>query len=174
MAAMLAAANFKFTMPIGFLYGYFSSTGLQTLELRDKDAPAPLLLHSTPNRIWGRSLHTLLERYVSGEVVSFVDIPLDLAAGTIFQQSVWCAAAETAYGTTVTYGELAQRIGNPAAARAVGTALGANPVCIVVPCHRVLAANHNLGGFSAGLHWKRFLLELEGIGFIDQKAAKTE
>ncbi len=169
---MLAAANFKFTMPIGCLYGYFSSIGLRTLELRDKDAPAPLLLHSTPNRIWGRTLHTLLERYVSGEVVSFADIPLDLAAGTTFQQSVWYATAEIPYGDAATYGELAQRIGNPGAARAVGSALGANPVCIVVPCHRVLATKGNLGGFSAGLHWKRFLLGIEGIGF-EEKTART-
>ena len=163
---MLTAANFKFTLSEGFLYGYFSSTGLQTLELRDKDLAPPLLLHSAPNRTWGRTLHTLLENYAFGTPVSFKDIPLDLSAGTPFQQTVWRTAATIPFGTAMTYGDLARRIKKPEAARAVGTALGANPVCIVVPCHRVLAANGKLGGFSAGLHWKRFLLQLEGIPFF--------
>lgn len=164
---MLAAANFKFTVDDGALYGYFSSTGLQTLELRDVEVAPPMLLHSAPNRTWGRILHHLFESYFSGAVVSFREIPLDLGSGTPFQQAVWYAATAISYGEYVTYGELAQRIGKPGAARAVGTALGANPVCLVVPCHRVLAANGNLGGFSAGVHWKRRLLDLEGISFTE-------
>jgi len=164
---MLAAANFKFTVNDGALYGYFSSTGLQTLEFRDIDVAPPLLLHSAPNRTWGRILHNLFEIYFSGAAVSFKEIPLDLVSGTPFQQAVWRAATAIPYGECVSYGELAQRIGKPGAARAVGSALGANPVCLVVPCHRVLAANGNLGGFSAGLHWKRRLLNLEGISFTE-------
>ncbi|HEX72489.1 MAG TPA: methylated-DNA--[protein]-cysteine S-methyltransferase [Candidatus Hydrogenedentes bacterium] len=164
---MLTAANFKFSVPDGAVYGYFSSAGLRTLELRDRDAAPPLLLHSAPNRAWGHALHGLLEHYFAGASVSFGDISLDLASGTPFQQIVWREAAKIPYGASATYGELARRIGNPRAARAVGAALGKNPVCIVVPCHRVLAVNGRIGGFSAGLHWKRRLLSLERIPCIE-------
>lgn len=164
---MLTVANFKFTLGDGFLYGYFSSTGLQHLELHNNHVAPPFLLHSTPNRSWGHTLHALLENYAATMPVSFKEVPLDLSAGTPFQQTVWHAATTIPYGDAWTYGRLAQRINQPNAARAVGMALGANPACIVVPCHRVLAANGKLGGFSAGLHWKRFLLDLEGVPFSE-------
>ncbi|HCB97801.1 MAG TPA: hypothetical protein DEP78_06025 [Verrucomicrobiales bacterium] len=86
---------------------------------------------------------------------------LDLSAGTGFQQAVWRALMQIPYGATQTYGELALRIGNPDASRAVGTACGRNPVPVLVPCHRVVASGGKLGGFSAGLSWKRTLLNLE-------------
>lgn len=164
---MLAAANFKFTVNEGVVYGYFSATGLQALELHDGNVSAPLLLRSTPNPAWEQQLHQSLEQYFSGAVVSFSDIPLDFRVGTPFQKRVWRNTASIPYGESVSYGELAQRLNRPGAARAVGTALGENPVCIVVPCHRVLAAGNGLGGFSAGLHWKRRLLTLEGISFTE-------
>ncbi|MGA0326576.1 MAG: methylated-DNA--[protein]-cysteine S-methyltransferase [Limisphaerales bacterium] len=86
---------------------------------------------------------------------------LDLSAGTGFQQAVWRALMQIPYGATQTYGELALRIGKPGASRAVGTACGRNPVPVLVPCHRVVASGGKLGGFSAGLSWKRTLLNLE-------------
>ncbi len=164
---MPVAANFWFPLDEGAVFGFFSGTGLQALALYDPDVAPPVLLHSTPNRVWGVTLGELLGRYFSGEAISFHDIPLDLATGTPFQQSVWRAITNIPHGTTVSYGELARRLGKPRAARAVGMALGANPVCIVAPCHRVLAANGKLGGFSAGLHWKRKLLALEGVPFTE-------
>ncbi len=88
--------------------------------------------------------------------------PLDLA-GTEFQKRVWNALRKISPGQTKSYGEVAQAIGKPKAVRAVGGACGANPVPIFVPCHRVLAANKKLGGFSGGLNWKRSLLAREGI-----------
>jgi O-6-methylguanine DNA methyltransferase len=88
--------------------------------------------------------------------------PLDLSAGTEFQQSVWRAMLEIGPGETLSYGEVARAIGKPRALRAVGGACGANPIPVFVPCHRVLAAGHKLGGFSSGLNWKRKLLEIEG------------
>jgi O-6-methylguanine DNA methyltransferase len=88
--------------------------------------------------------------------------PLDLG-GTEFQKSVWNALRKIALGKTKSYGEIATAIGRPKAVRAVGGACGANPVPILVPCHRVLAANNKLGGFSGGLDWKRGLLKREGI-----------
>jgi len=89
--------------------------------------------------------------------------PLDLARGTEFQQSVWRALQQIAAGRTQSYGEVAASLGRPKATRAVGTACGANPIPLLVPCHRVLAAGGGLGGFTAGLDWKRLLLEREGI-----------
>ena len=165
---MLAAANFKFMLDDGSIYGYFSAAGLQGLVLHDAGVVPPVLLHSAPNRVWGRTLDSLFERYFSGVSVSFTEIPLDLESGTPFQQAVWRETAAIPHGGYVSYGELAGRIGKPGAARAVGTALGANPVCLVVPCHRVLTATGNLGGFSAGLHWKRRFLALEGIPFTER------
>ncbi|MCK5861267.1 MAG: MGMT family protein [Candidatus Hydrogenedentes bacterium] len=165
---MLTAANFKFILAAGALYGYFSRTGLQTLEFREEDSAPSLLYPAKENQLRERTLHQLLKRYVSGESVSFNTIPLDIASGTPFQQRVWRAATTIPYGEYLSYGQLAQQIGQPGAARAVGSALGANPVCVVVPCHRILAANGRLGGFTAGLHWKRFLLTLEGIEFTEQ------
>jgi O-6-methylguanine DNA methyltransferase len=91
--------------------------------------------------------------------------PLDISRGSPFQQTVWTALLDIPYGTTVTYGELAARIGKPKAARAVGQAVGANPLPVVVPCHRVLASGGALGGFSGGLEIKRHLLRVEGISF---------
>ena len=85
------------------------------------------------------------------------------AGGTEFQKSVWNALRKISTGRTKSYGEIAQAIGKPKAVRAVGGACGANPVPVFVPCHRVLAANRKLGGFSGGLDWKRTLLAREGI-----------
>jgi AraC family transcriptional regulator, regulatory protein of adaptative response / methylated-DNA-[protein]-cysteine methyltransferase len=89
--------------------------------------------------------------------------PLDLSAGTEFQQQVWRALRKIGWGRTRSYGQVAQAIGKPKAVRAVGGACGANPVPVFVPCHRVLAANNSLGGYSSGLNWKRALLRCEGI-----------
>jgi len=89
--------------------------------------------------------------------------PLDLSTGTDFQRDVWEAMLRIPCGRTKSYGEIATEIGRPGATRAVGTACGANPVPLIVPCHRILAAGGCIGGFSAGLHWKRHLLEREGI-----------
>jgi len=97
--------------------------------------------------------------------------PLDLSAGTEFQQAVWRALAEIPAGQTRTYAQMAGRVGRPAAARAVGQACGANPIPLLIPCHRVLAAQGRLGGFSAGLEWKRLLLEREGLNPAGRGAA---
>ncbi len=91
--------------------------------------------------------------------------PLDLSSGTKFQQSVWGALCRITSGRTLSYAEVAAKVGNPRATRAVGGACGANPIPVLVPCHRVLAAHQALGGFSSGLGWKRKLLAREGIPF---------
>lgn len=88
--------------------------------------------------------------------------PLDWEGRTEFQRSVWTALLRIEPGETRTYGEIAAEIGNPKAVRAVGRACGANPIPVLVPCHRVIAAGGRIGGFSGGLDWKRKLLEREG------------
>jgi O-6-methylguanine DNA methyltransferase len=91
--------------------------------------------------------------------------PLDLSNGTTFRRNVWNTLRKIACGQTKSYGEIARAIGRPKAVRAVGGACGANPIPVLVPCHRVLAANKKLGGFSGGLDWKRKLLTREGVMF---------
>lgn len=88
--------------------------------------------------------------------------PLDLSAGTAFQQLVWRALLQIPPGETRSYAEIATAIGRPRAVRAVGGACGANPVPLIVPCHRVTAAHQQLGGFSCGRDWKIRLLQREG------------
>ena len=99
------------------------------------------------------------EAYFDGGLTAF-DLAL-APRGSDFQCRVWAALCEIPYGTTISYGELAKRIGNPNASRAVGLANGANPLAIVVPCHRVIGANGSLTGYGGGLPAKEFLLELE-------------
>ncbi len=101
-----------------------------------------------------------LQRYALGERVDF-RVTLDWSGHTSFQRAVWEAARRIPYGETRSYQWLAEAIGRPRAARAVGQALGANPTPIVVPCHRVLTADGRLGGFTGGLEMKRRLLAME-------------
>ncbi len=101
-----------------------------------------------------------LEEYFAGERTAF-DIPME-PAGTTFQKQVWTELSKIPYGETITYGELARRVGRPKGPRAVGQANGKNPLPIIVPCHRVLASN-GLGGYAGGLAMKRALLAVEGV-----------
>lgn len=101
-----------------------------------------------------------LDEYFSGKRTQF-DVPV-LFTGTDFQRSVWRALQAIPHGEKTSYGTLAEKIGKPKAVRAVGTAIGHNPLCIVVPCHRVLASDGTLGGYVAGLDRKQYLLTLEG------------
>jgi O-6-methylguanine DNA methyltransferase len=110
---------------------------------------------------WHRATAAVLKCSLAGRKPKNLP-PLDLA-GTEFQKSVWNALRKISTGRTKSYGEIARAIGKPKAVRAVGGACGANPIPIFVPCHRVLAANKKLGGFSGGLDWKRSLLAREGI-----------
>lgn len=102
-----------------------------------------------------------LEEYLAGKRTQF-DLELE-PAGTPFQQRVWKGLAEIPYGKVCGYGDLARRIGNPRAARAVGQANGRNPIPIIIPCHRVIGADGSIGGFSSGLPLKRQLLALESV-----------
>jgi O-6-methylguanine DNA methyltransferase len=112
---------------------------------------------------WHRATAAALKQVLAGRSPKKFP-PLDLT-GTEFQKSVWNALRKISTGKTKSYGEIAQAIGRPGAVRAVGGACGANPIPVLVPCHRVLAANKKLGGFSGGLNWKRKLLTREGVMF---------
>ncbi|NBD13417.1 methylated-DNA--[protein]-cysteine S-methyltransferase [Corallococcus sp. Z5C101001] len=101
-----------------------------------------------------------LQAYLRGELSAIEALPVE-TAGTPFQREVWRALRDIPAGTTTTYAQLAERIGRPKAVRAVGAANGANPVSIVVPCHRVVGANASLTGYAGGLERKRWLLEHE-------------
>ena len=114
-------------------------------------------------RAWHRTTEAALKIILAGKKSKLP--PLDWTGKTEFQKSVWRQMLKISTGKIKSYGEIASAIGNPKAVRAVGGACGANPVPVLVPCHRVLAANKKLGGFSGGLDWKRSLLKREGIEF---------
>ncbi|TXI01221.1 MAG: methylated-DNA--[protein]-cysteine S-methyltransferase [Rhizobium sp.] len=106
-----------------------------------------------------------LREYFDGQRRAF-DLPLDLQSGTAFQQSVWKALLEIRSGETTSYGQLSKKIGKAAAVRAVGAAVGRNPVSVIVPCHRVLGGDGSLTGYAGGLERKTALLKLEGATLI--------
>lgn len=102
-----------------------------------------------------------MQRYFAGEIAAIDEVET-ACGGTDFQRQVWAALRTIPHGKTISYAELAERIGNPKAVRAVGLANGANPISIVVPCHRVIGSNKSLTGYGGGLDRKRWLLEHEG------------
>ena len=102
-----------------------------------------------------------LQAYFAGSLRQF-DLSLDLRGGTAFQQSVWQALLRIPAGETTSYGEISRRIAKPLAVRAVGTAIGRNPISIIVPCHRVVGTDGSLTGYAGGLDRKLALLQLEG------------
>ena len=165
------AANPPIEFPIDTVEGRFiarySQHGLAGLDFprpakakrTDKISPAVL---SRSVKAWHRLAAQALGRMLAGRAPGKLP-PLDLSAGTEFQQRVWREMLKITFGQTRSYGELAQATGNAKAVRAVGGACGANPIPVLVPCHRVLAANQKLGGFSGGLEWKIKLLAREGI-----------
>ena len=108
---------------------------------------------------WFKDVADQFDAYFGGELSTF-DLELDLL-GTPFQRRVWTQLCEIPYGETISYGELARRVGNPNASRAVGLANGRNPVAIIVPCHRVIGADGSLTGYGGGLERKTWLLEHE-------------
>ncbi len=111
-----------------------------------------------------------LRAYLEGDLASLDTLPVN-TGGTAFQQQVWQQLKAIAPGTVWTYGELAQRLDNPKAVRAVGMANSLNPISIVLPCHRVVGANRTLTGYAGGLERKRWLLAHEGVALVDGKVA---
>lgn len=149
--------------PVGNLKLVCSDTALvAVLWEREKDGRVRLpKMESDPDHDILLETEHQLEEYFQGERKTF-DIPLD-PIGTDFQKKVWDELRKISFGTTLSYGELADRIGSPQSARAVGSANGKNPISIIVPCHRVIGLNGELTGFAGGLPAKEKLLTLEKL-----------
>jgi O-6-methylguanine DNA methyltransferase len=165
-AARMVASR-ELATPLGPMVAGASDAGICLLEFVDRRM-LPAQLASVRRRIGpvDGGDHALLDRlgdeldaYFAGRLRDFT-VPLD-APGSAFQERVWAELRRIRYGETITYRELAARVGSPAASRAVGRANGSNRIAIVIPCHRVVAAGGGLGGYGGGLDRKRRLLHLE-------------
>lgn len=147
----------------GKFLAHYSQNGLRELNFPNgyrSAQPSPLKAAPAKIRAWHRTAETALKKVLSGKKTK--EFPPLAPAGTEFQKAVWREMRKIPPGQTKSYGEIARAIGKPKAVRAVGGACGANPIPVFVPCHRVLAANKKIGGFSGGLDWKRKLLAAEG------------
>ncbi|MDH6234317.1 methylated-DNA-[protein]-cysteine S-methyltransferase [Mesorhizobium soli] len=170
-----------FETALGWIGLAWSERGLTRLQLPERDRPATerRLLATLPGAERGTPVErreeelpaeiaaavALVRRYAAGETVDFSGVPVDLGNADEFRLAIYDAARNLGFGETTTYGELANRAGHTGLARETGQALGRNPVPIVVPCHRIVAAGGKIGGFSApgGSTTKERLLELEGV-----------
>jgi O-6-methylguanine DNA methyltransferase len=151
--------------PVGRIWILCSQRGLREVRLGDGEGPTAREgrargVSYVKRPRWSDPVRRAFERYL-GSRVPLDDVPLDVEAGTEFQRRVWEAARRIPMGQVRSYADVARLAGAPTATRAVGNALGVNPVAVVVPCHRVIRATSALGGFAAGARWKRFLLEHE-------------
>jgi methylated-DNA-[protein]-cysteine S-methyltransferase len=162
-----------FDTAIGHCGVAWSTRGVTRVQLpeADRDATERRLRKGAGAPVFGEPPPQVEEaidkirRYLAGETIDFALVPLDLTGVGAFHRQVYDAARRIGWGQTATYGELARQAGAPGAARAVGQALGRNPVPIVVPCHRILASGGKVGGFSAfgGAATKERLLAMEGV-----------
>jgi methylated-DNA-[protein]-cysteine S-methyltransferase len=177
-----ALARFAATAPADVLYAFVDSPvgrllaarterGLVSLGYQDVRGGEDELLERLAGEVSPRVLHAParlddvrreLDEYFDGRRTAF-DLPLDFVLMRPFARRILEVTAHIPFGSTSTYGEVAAQAGSPGAARAAGGALGSNPIPIVVPCHRVLARNGTLHGYTGGLERKRHLLELEGV-----------
>ncbi len=161
----------RLATPIGELVIIADGDGaLRTIDWTDHEARMKLLL----DRYYGKGRYTLtpkrdpggltsaMRRYFKGEIGVLKDLAV-ATSGTPFQTDIWKALRKIKDGTTISYAELAHRIGKPKAVRAAGLANGQNPISIVVPCHRVIGSNGSLTGYGGGLHRKEWLLAHEGV-----------
>lgn len=163
--------------PIGDMLLVVDAAGaLRALDWHDYEPRMRLLLRrqyvAEPGLVPGRApaaIRDRLDAYFGGELAALDAIPVAVG-GTGFQREVWAALRGIPAGTTLSYGALARRIGRAAAVRAVGAANGANPIGVVVPCHRVIGTDGALTGYGGGIARKRWLLRHEGIAAADEFA----
>ncbi|RJT39245.1 methylated-DNA--[protein]-cysteine S-methyltransferase [Mesorhizobium waimense] len=168
-----AAGHAVFETVLGFMGIAWSEAGLTRLCLpeRNRDTVERRLLRhsgvaaSGEQPRWVAELIASIKAYAAGEDVDFSGVPVDLAGVDDFRLAIYDAARKLSYGETTTYGELAKRAGHAGLPRETGAALGANPVPLVIPCHRILAAGGKIGGFSApgGSATKEKMLAMEGV-----------
>lgn len=146
--------QYKYQTELATLYLIATDEKLSGIYWKKQKAP----LVEKPNRVIARAIRQISE-YLNGKRKTF-DIPLEFK-GTPFQEKVWKTLQGIPFGETLSYAEIARRINNPKAVRAVGSANGRNPISIIVPCHRVIASDGTLGGYAGGLAVKTQLLTLE-------------
>ncbi|MDH3001131.1 cysteine methyltransferase [Chelonobacter oris] len=156
-----------YASPVGTLLLLAKNNALIAVEFEKEQSPAQADWQQDDNHNLLMKTKAALTRYFNGEAETFADIPL-APQGTEFQQKVWQALRQVSYGKFSSYGELANKINNPKALRAVGAAVGRNPISIIIPCHRILGKNLALTGFGGGLPAKRQLLKLERIDYLDR------
>jgi methylated-DNA-[protein]-cysteine S-methyltransferase len=159
-----------FDTPLGTCAIAWNTRGISAFALPDASPAATVKrlaeTTGTPYRNPPRDVAKVIARvtsHLSGTLDDFSDVRVDLSGVGPFAKDVYVATRDVAPGRVVTYGELAKRLGKPGASRAIGRALGKNPIALLVPCHRVIASNGRLGGFSApgGIETKRRLLDIE-------------
>lgn len=148
---------FSYKGPIGAIIIKGSGSYIEHINLLSDDQTIPV-----SSGEYEDALKNQLDEYFRGERKLF-DLPLKFK-GTSFQEEVWNALLKIPFGEVLTYGELAAKIGRPKAQQAVGSAVGANPIPLIIPCHRVVAKT-SIGGFSAPLEWKKWFLDHEGSRF---------
>ena len=157
-----------FSTPLGWMGLAGSEKGLAQLILPQDSSVDVRRLVSSASAVLATSffdeLEQRLRRYLEGVPVSFDSIEIDFSDATEFRRKVWQETRGILYGQTKSYQWLAQRVGSPGAARAVGNAMAANPVPIVVPCHRVITSGGQTGGFGGGPRLKQYLLDIERVG----------
>lgn len=150
--------------PYGRFTAYYSRAGLARLDFPDEPAGSSVAVDSGLATTSVEQWHSLVEQALlaglEGQAPAELP-PLDVSGGTELEQLVWAFLQRIPPGERRSYSEVAEAIGRPQAARAVGRACGANPVPVLIPCHRVVTADGGLGGYSGGVHWKRRLLDLE-------------
>ena len=148
--------QYKLASPIGSLYIVINDNALTGIYFDKQNIPLLKKLNDSKLML---KVATELGQYFAGSRKKFT---IKLAPkGTPFQEQVWKELLNIPFGKTISYKELAQRINNPNAMRAVGSANGKNPICLIIPCHRVIAADGGIGGYSGGLHIKEKLLKIE-------------
>jgi methylated-DNA-[protein]-cysteine S-methyltransferase len=153
----------KMTSPLGTVVLSATDMGLSGIWFDgQKHLPPYKDWHASSDNKFLLQAKAAVDAYFTQKTKRF-NIPLDLHAGTAFQQQVWLALLEIPFGRTVTYQQISQHIGAPTAVRAVAGAVGRNPISIVVPCHRVIGSNGTLTGYAGGLNRKLALLTLEGV-----------
>ncbi|ASU16955.1 putative methylated-DNA--protein-cysteineS-methyltransferase [Actinobacillus pleuropneumoniae] len=160
--------------PVGKLLLIANDKGLIGIEFEQEQLTSDAQKWQKANETSGQifeifcKTRDILDRYFAGEKLEFRHLDFLAPQGTEFQKSVWQILLTIPYGKTTSYGEIARQLGKPNAMRAVGGAVGRNPISIIVPCHRVLGKSQTLTGFGGGLPAKRYLLALEGIHFKDK------
>lgn len=168
----------KIDTPLGALTAFVGEGRLVALDFPSRDAHVARALSRRYGTFTTRpvrdpaGVRTALEAYFAGDVRVIEALEVD-GAGTPFQRRVWAELRRIPVGTTISYGTLATRIGNPAAMRAVGAANGANPISVVVPCHRVIASDGSLHGYGGGLERKEWLLAHEAQGVSTARGTRS-